>query len=285
MIPSDLKTSDRWKLRSKTMFFGRTPLLMGIINITPDSFSDGGNYIDPDRAIEHGLKLIAEGADILDIGGQSTRPRAERITAQEELRRVIPVVTELCRLSSVPVSIDTFEPSVAEEAIAAGVEIVNDITAFIDPEMLKLAVSSGCGVFAMHMQGDPQTMQELPIYEDVLVEVLQFLRERRDALTAAGVEPARIALDPGIGFGKTKEHNIALLANAWRFHSLNCPVLIGHSRKRFITQMSGKSDINPLPGTIGAALAMCRQNVQILRVHDIYPVKAALQLFEACGGM
>ena len=162
MIPPDLQVSDRWKLRSKTLFVGRMPLLMGIINVTPDSFSDGGKYFDPDKAVEHGLKLAGEGADILDIGGQSTRPGAERVSVEEELRRVMPVVSALCRLSSVPISIDTFEPGVAEEALVAGVEIINDITAFTDPEMLKLAVSSGCGVCAMHMQGTPQTMQEEP---------------------------------------------------------------------------------------------------------------------------
>jgi len=290
---------------------------MGIINVTPDSFSDGGKYFDPEKAIEYGLKLAGEGADILDIGGQSTRPGAQRVSAREELDRVVPVISELCRLTSVPVSIDTFQPGVAEEALHAGAEVINDITAFADPEMLKLAVAGGCGVCAMHMQGTPQTMQDDPQYEDVVVEVLQFLRERRDALLDAGVEPARIALDPGIGFGKTKEHNIALLSNAWRFHALNCPVLVGHSRKRFIGQITGlknaggtveqnvglavgaavklppqhslqlppqRFEVDPLPGTIGAALALARQGVQILRVHDVEAVRNALILFDACGG-
>lgn len=297
MIPPDLHVSDRWKLRSKTLFVGRIPLLMGIINVTPDSFTDGGKYINPDKAVEHGLKLAGEGADILDIGGQSTRPGAERVSVKEELNRVMPVVSTLCRLSSVPISIDTFEPSVVEEALAAGVEAINDITAFTDPQMLKLAVASGCGVCAMHMQGTPQSMQEGPQYEDVVVDVLKFLRERRDALLAAGIDPARIALDPGIGFGKTKEHNIALLANAWRLHALDCPVLIGHSRKRFISQMPGLKNagvadeltpqrftVDRLPGTIGAALALARQGVQILRVHDVEAVRNALLLFDACGG-
>jgi dihydropteroate synthase len=321
MMPADLKASDRWRLRSKTLLVGRIPLLMGIVNVTPDSFSDGGKYLDADKAVAHGLKLASAGADILDIGGQSTRPGASRISAREELDRVMPVVSELCRISPVPISIDTFDPAVAEEALIAGAEAINDITALADHEMLKLAVSSGCGVCAMHMQGVPQTMQENPIYDDVVVEVLQFLRHRRNALAAAGIEPARIALDPGIGFGKTKEHNLALLSNAWRFHALNCPLLIGHSRKRFIGQMlgsknigttnnqnvgaaveqkSGKAEqqnvgaavelppqpfkIDPLPGTIGAALALARQGVQILRVHDVEAVRNALLMFEACGG-
>ncbi len=253
-------------------------------------------------------------------------PGAQR---REELDRVMPVVSALGRISPVPISIDTFEPAVAEEALIAGVEAINDITAFADPQMLKLAVTSGCGVCAMHMQGVPQTMQENPLYDDVVVEVLQFLRQRRDALAAAGIEPARIALDPGIGFGKTKEHNLALLLNAWRFHALDCPVLIGHSRKRFIGQMAGlknegaannqnvgatvqqnagaavkhnagtavelppqqspqmppqQSEVDLLPGTIGAALALARQGVQILRVHDVEAVRNALLMFEACGG-
>lgn len=284
MIPSDLHASDRWKLRGKTLLVGRIPLLMGIVNVTPDSFSDGGKYFDPEKAVEHGLKLAGEGADILDVGGQSTRPGAERVGAREELRRVMPVITALCRLTYVPVSIDTFQPGVAEEALAAGAEAINDITAFTDPEMLALAVAGGCGVCAMHMQGDPQTMQLDPQYKDVVADVLKFLRQRRDALTAAGVEPARIALDPGIGFGKTKEHNIALLSNAWRFHALDCPIMIGHSRKRFIGQITGKSEADPLPGTIGAALALARQSVQILRVHDVQAVRNALLLFDACGG-
>jgi len=230
--------------------------------------------------------LVSAGADILDIGGQSTRPGARRAGAREELDRVMPVVSALCRISPVPISIDTFEPGVAEEALIAGAEAINDVTAFADPEMLKLAVTSGCGVCAMHMQGVPQTMQENPLYDDVVVEVLQFLRQRRDALTAAGIEPARIALDPGIGFGKTKEHNLALMSNAWRFHALDCPVLIGHSRKRFIGQTleSKQSEFDPLPGTIGAALSLARQDVQILRVHDVEAVRNALLMFDSCGG-
>ena len=283
---------------------------MGIINVTPDSFSDGGKYLDPDEAVGHGLKLAAAGADILDVGGQSTRPGARPIGSQEEMDRVLPVVSGLGRVSPVPVSIDTFDPGVAKEAISAGAEAINDITAFANPDMLDLAVSSRCGVCAMHMQGAPQTMQENPHYEDVVAEILQFLRQRRDALMAAGVEQDRIALDPGIGFGKTLDHNIALMSNAWRFHDLDCPLLIGHSRKRFIGQLLGsknlvradkqtvgatvelspqqpfqQSGLDPVPGTIGAALALARQGVQILRVHDVEAVRHALLLFDACRGL
>ena len=284
MIPHDLQVSDRWKLRTKTLFVGRNPLLMGIINVTPDSFSDGGNYLDPDKAIEYGLQLAAQGADILDVGGQSTRPGAHQgISAEEELSRVMPVLSALCRSTSLPISIDTFEPRVAQEALLAGVEAINDITAFTNPQMLKLAHSSACGVCAMHMQGTPQTMQDNPDYEDVVVDVLEFLRQRRDTLIAAGIEQARIALDPGIGFGKTKEHNIALLSNAWRFHCLDCPLLVGHSRKRFIRQMAANPNADTLPGTIAAALALARQKVQILRIHDVEAMRTALLMFDACG--
>ena len=309
MLPADLKVADRWKLRSKTLSVGRIPLLMGIVNVTPDSFSDGGEFLDPDKAIRHGLELAAAGADVLDVGGQSTRPGARPVGAQEEIDRVLPVVSELCRISPVPVSIDTFSPAVAREALEAGAEVINDITTFADPAMLDLAVSSGCGVCAMHMQGTPQTMQLDPHYDDVVAEVLEFLRLRRDALIAAGVEQARIALDPGIGFGKTLEHNMALMSNAWRFHALDCPVLIGHSRKRFIGQFLRSrlgtvgatvaqnvgatversprqprppADVDPLPGTIGAAMALAEQRVQILRVHDVAAIRHALLLFEAC---
>ncbi|MGW8256665.1 MAG: dihydropteroate synthase [Thermoguttaceae bacterium] len=284
MTAPNLKKADCWKLRTKTLSFGKMPLLMGILNVTPDSFSDGGKFFDAQKAVQHGLKMIREGADLVDVGGQSTRPGAEPITEEEELRRVMPVLEELCCQSPVPISVDTFQPLVATEALQAGVEIINDITGFINPQMLKLAAESACGLCAMHMQGTPQTMQDHPQYDDVVDDVLEFLRQRRDALVAAGVDPAAIAIDPGIGFGKTSDHNVALLSNAWRFHSLGCPILIGHSRKRFIGQISDMPNADPLPGTIGASLALALQGVQILRVHDIQALRQAFILFEACGG-
>jgi dihydropteroate synthase len=169
--------------------------------------------------------------------------------------------------------------------LETGVEIVNDVTAFRDRDMLRLAVESGCGVVAMHLQGEPKTMQDEPHYEDVVVEVLKFLRWRRDELTDEGVELERIALDPGIGFGKTLEHNLNLLSNAWRFHALDCPLMIGHSRKRFIGQFLKQPNADRLPGTLGAALALAQQNVQVLRVHNVAAVRQALLLFEAAGGL
>jgi len=281
-----LERADRWKLRSETLRVGRLPLLMGIINVTPDSFADGGRFLDPAAAIEHGLQLAAQGADILDVGGQSTRPYSTPVEADEELRRVMPVVGPLCEKTPVPVSIDTSKAVVAREAIAAGAQIVNDVTALTgDPAMIELAATSGVGVCAMHMLGNPETMQENPTYDDVVQEVSDFLRARRDVLTAAGIEPARIALDPGIGFGKTTEHNLALLSEAWRLHSLGCPIVVGHSRKGFIGRVLDDNEADRTAGTIGVALSLARQGVQILRVHDVGPVRQAMLLFAETGGL
>ena len=279
MNAPDCRPADCWKLRTRTLVVGKIPLLMGIINVTPDSFSDGGDFLDPAAAVRRGLELAAEGADLLDVGGQSTRPGSEPVDADEELRRVMPVVGALCEQSSLPVSIDTTKAIVARAALTAGAEVINDVTALGgDAEMLPLVAESGCGVCAMHMRGTPRTMQRAPVYGDVIEEILAYLCERRDVLTAAGVDPARVALDPGIGFGKTTEHNLALLAGAWRFHALGCPVLIGHSRKRFIGEVLGDTEADRTAGTIGVALSLARQGVQILRVHDVAPVRQALLL-------
>ena len=298
--------ADHWKLRTRTLAAGRLPLLMGIINVTPDSFSDGGHFYDAEAAVEHGLQLAATGADILDVGGESTRPHAEAVGAAEELRRVMPVVGALCRQTKAPVSIDTSKALVAKHAIHAGAEIINDVTALTgDPAMLPLAFETGCGVCVMHMQGTPQTMQDAPTYADVVAEVFEYLGRRRDELLAAGIDQDRIALDPGIGFGKTTEHNLQLLANAWRLHALGCPVLVGHSRKRFLAvaaaecwgdRWGGSCTATPgatvqlspqlvEAGTIAVALSLARQGVQILRVHDVAAVRQALSFFAATGGL
>jgi dihydropteroate synthase len=275
-----------WKLRSKRLVVGKIPLVMGVINVTPDSFSDGGRFREPAAAVAHALRLAAEGADLLDVGGQSTRPGAAQIAADEELARVLPVLTALAAQTAVPVSIDTCRAAVARQALAAGAEAINDVTALTaDAEMPALAAESGCGVVAMHMQGTPQTMQVRPAYADVLAEILDYLRRRRDALVAAGIQPERIALDPGIGFGKTVEHNLAILANLGRFHTLECPLLVGLSRKAFIGRVLGDMTADRTAGTIGAALAAARQGVQILRVHDVAAVRQALLLFQAAGGL
>ena len=326
MLPAELPRAQHWRLRTRTLAVGELPLLMGIINVTPDSFSDGGHCFDADAAVEHGLRLAAEGADILDIGGESTRPHAQPVDVQEELRRVMPVVGALCKQTNVPVSIDTSKVLVARYALDAGAEIVNDVTALGgDPAMLALAVETGCGVCLMHMRGTPQTMQDAPAYADVVSEVVSWLGDRRDAALAAGIAADCIALDPGIGFGKATEHNLQLLAQAWRLHTLGCPVLVGHSRKRFLleagvtrwggsftatpeaavqlppqqrTDAVGASSPTPHPpspapvffpdrtaGTIGVALSLARQRVQVLRVHDVAAVRQALLMFQATGGL
>jgi dihydropteroate synthase len=281
---------------------------MGILNVTPDSFSDGGRFFDPAAAVDHALRLAAEGADLIDIGGESTRPYSRPVDAREELRRVMPVLAALAGQISIPISIDTSKAAVAREAIAGGAEILNDVTALTgDPAMIGLAADSGVGLVAMHMLGTPGTMQDNPTYQDVVGEVFDFLRRRRDALTSAGIPRDRIALDPGIGFGKTTAHNLALLSSAWRLHELGCPILVGHSRKRFLREVLEEKGVgsalpqrpsgcfahttpDPLSldltaGTIGVALALARQGVQVLRVHDVGPVRQALLLFEAAGGL
>jgi dihydropteroate synthase len=270
--------AQRWQIRDRVLTLGKMPLLMGIVNVTPDSFSDGGRFRDPAAAIEHALRLAAQGADILDIGGESTRPGSQPVGAEEQLRRVLPVIEQLARQTPLPLSIDTSSATVAREAIRAGAQIVNDITALAgDPEMVTLARDTGCGVCAMHMQGTPQTMQLQPTYQNVVEEVIAYLDERRHSLTAAGIAPDRIAVDPGIGFGKTAEHNWALLQSAGRFHVLGCPVLIGPSRKRFLRSILGENATADLtPPTIGVAVALAQQGVQILRVHDILPVRQAI---------
>lgn len=290
-------TANHWKLRTRTLTFGDLPLLMGIVNVTPDSFSDGGRYLDVDKAVAHALRLADEGADILDIGGESTQPDAAPVDAEEELRRVLPVLERLRGKTDVPLSIDTSKAKVAAAAVRAGAEIINDVTALsADSEMLPVAAESGCGLCLMHIQGTPRTMQVEPRYDDVVAEVREYLQDRRDALMAEGVAQDRIALDPGIGFGKTTRHNIELLANIERLHELGCIVLVGHSRKRFLADPSerwGIAGTHPhrhlsaderLPGTIGAALSLAAHRVQVLRVHDVDAVRQALLLFQATGG-
>jgi dihydropteroate synthase len=259
---------------------------MGILNITPDSFSDGGRFFDTSAAVDHGLQLVADGADLLDVGGESTRPYAAPVDAQEELRRVLPVLTRLCRQTRIPVSIDTSKALVAREAIAVGAQIINDITALTgDPEMLPVAMESGAGVCAMHLPGTPQTMQDKAHYDDVVAEVGDYLRHRRDALVAAGIARTRIALDPGIGFGKNTDHNLALLSHIEQLHEFGCPLLVGFSRKRFIGRVLGDDQADRTAGTIGTALSLAMQGVQILRIHDVAAVRQALLLFEATGGL
>lgn len=278
--------ADRWRLRTTTLHFASRPKLMGIINVTPDSFSDGGQFTETSVAVDHGLRLVAEGADILDIGGESTRPYSTAVELSEELRRVLPVVQTLAEQAGVPISIDTSKAKVAAEAISAGAEIINDVTGLEgDPDMIRVAVETGAGVCAMHMQGTPQTMQDDPRYDDVVEDIFVYLRQRRDVLQADGIAADRICLDPGVGFGKTHQHNLTLVAGCGRYHELGCPLLVGHSRKGFIGKVLGDNDRDRTAGTMAVSLALARQGIQLLRVHDVRCTADALRLFEAVGGI
>ncbi|HJQ78700.1 MAG TPA: dihydropteroate synthase [Lacipirellulaceae bacterium] len=276
----------RWQLRTRTLELPRRPLVMGIVNVTPDSFSDGGRLLDAGAAVDYALQLAADGADILDIGGESTRPYSEPVAAEEELRRVLPVIERISRRVDIPISIDTSKAFVAQAALENGAQIINDVTGLDgDADMVALALESGAGVCVMHMQGTPQTMQDNPTYADVVAEVREYLSRRRDELVAAGIPQERICLDPGIGFGKTHEHNIELMARCHEFHALGCPLLVGHSRKGFLGKLIGNKEADRTAATVGAAISLAVQGVQIVRVHDVRPVREALAAFEATGGL
>ena len=258
--------------------------LMGIVNVTPDSFSDGGEFLDAERAIAHGRELAEQGADILDVGGESTRPGAEAVSAADELARVTPVVEALAREDGpgVPVSIDTSKAEVAAAALDAGAAIVNDVTALrSDPEMAALCAERGCELILMHMLGDPRTMQEDPRYDDVVDDVKAFLAERVEVGTGAGVEVERISVDPGIGFGKTVEHNLELIRRLGELRDLGRPVVFGSSRKSFIGKITGAPVETRLGGTVASNVIAYANGAEVLRVHDVGPVREALTAAEA----
>lgn len=268
-----------WSLRTIELPFTTRPLLMGVLNVTPDSFSDGGKYFETSAAIQRGLQLAEEGADIIDIGGESTRPGAEPVPATEELRRVIPVIEALGRRLRIPLSIDTSKALVAREALAAGAEIVNDVTALRgDPEMLQIVAQWQPGLCLMHMRGTPQTMQREVVYQDVVAEVLAFLRARCRELEAAGIPKEKLAIDPGLGFAKTPQHNWQIIANIQRFREAGYPLVIGHSRKRFIREITGENFPRVVAGTVGVSLLLAAAGVEVLRVHDVAATRKALDL-------
>jgi dihydropteroate synthase len=255
--------------------------LMGIVNVTPDSFSDGGRFLDPGRAIEHGHSLAADGADIVDVGGESTRPGAEAVSAEEELARVLPVVEGLAA-GPVPVSIDTSKLAVAQAALGAGAAIVNDVTALrAEPELAALCAERDTDVVLMHMLGDPRTMQEDPVYDDVVDDVKAFLAERIDFAMAEGIDEERIWVDPGIGFGKTVEHNLELLRRLGELADLGRPVVVGTSRKSFIGRLTGAPVDRRLGGTIASSVIAFANGAEVLRVHDVGPMREALTVAEA----
>ncbi len=265
--------------------WGERPLIMGIVNVTPDSFYDGGRFIEPEAAVAQAVRLVAEGADILDIGAESTRPGASPLDEDEELRRVVPVIRALSRAVSTPLSIDTMKAAVAEAAVAEGASIINDVTSLRgDAAMVGVAAKTGAGLVLMHMQGTPRTMQQSPYYRNVVQEVAEFFAERIDFATARGVARRQIVLDPGIGFGKLLEHNLDLLAHLGTFLPFGCPVMIGVSRKGFLGQLTNRSVEDRLWSSAAAVALAVQQRVSIIRVHDVAAMRDAATVAAAIAG-
>ncbi len=263
------------------------PTLMGIVNVTPDSFSDGGLFLDPERAIAHGHRLAAEGAAILDVGGESTRPGAEPVPGAVELERTEPVVRALCGGSGpgMRVSIDTSKAAVAAAALDAGAAIVNDVTALrADPQLAQVCARAGCDVVLMHMRGEPRSMQDDPVYDDVVDDVRAFLVERIEAAVAAGIDEGRIWVDPGIGFGKTVEHNLELLRRLGEIAELGRPLVVGSSRKRFLGSITGREVGERLGGTIAANVLALAAGADVFRVHEVRAAREALEVAEVILG-
>lgn len=257
------------------------PRILGVINVTPDSFSDGGANESVDAAVAHGLRLLADGADALDIGGESTRPGAEEVPAELEIARVVPVIERLARETSVPISIDTSKPEVMRAAVAAGAGIINDVYALRREGALEAARDLSVPVILMHMQGEPRSMQKAPHYDDAVDEVRRFLADRIFACELAGIPKARIVIDPGFGFGKTLEHNLSLLAGLETFADLGVPLLAGMSRKRMIGELTGRDINERLVGSVAAHLMAAERGAMLLRVHDVAAMRDALAVWSA----
>lgn len=262
------------------------PRVMGIVNVTPDSFSDGGEHATVEAAVAHGLRLAAEGADILDIGGESTRPGAADVPLEEELRRTIPTIARLAKETSLPISIDTSKPEVMRAAVEAGAGMINDVYALRREGALDAAAALGVPVVLMHMRGEPRSMQDAPDYEDVVADVHRFLAERIFSAEMAGIAKKRIVVDPGFGFGKTTAHNLALLARFERFVDLGVPVLAGLSRKRTIGEVTGRDDPHDrVAGSVAAHLIAAQRGARILRVHDVAATVDALKVWNAVAAV
>ena len=273
-----------WRCREHVFPLGERTLVMGIVNVTPDSFSDGGLLGGTDEAVAHGLRMVAEGADILDVGGESTRPGSDPVPVDDELARVVPVIAGLREAAptGVALSVDTRRPQVAEAAIEAGASIVNDVTAAADPEMFDVVRQTGPGLVLMHMLGEPKTMQDDPRYDDVVTEVRDFLAARLGVAVAAGVSRDRLCVDPGIGFGKNLTHNLALLHDIASFEELRVPVLVGASRKGFIGQLTGVDDpAERVEGTAGAVAWCAAHGVDVVRVHDVLEMTRVVRVVDA----
>jgi dihydropteroate synthase len=260
------------------------PLLMGVINVTPDSFSDGGRFFDPAAAIAHALQLVEDGADLIDVGGESTRPGALPVSVQQEMDRVLPVLEGLKAIQK-PISIDTRRPEVMQAALRAGASMINDIEALQAPGALEAVAGSTCAVCLMHMKGEPATMQRSPHYDDVLAEVLGFLKDRAGACEEAGISRERIVVDPGFGFGKTLEHNLRLMKNLRRLQGLGAPVLVGWSRKSSLGRITGRPEpAERLPASLAMALLALQGGARILRVHDVRETRDVVRVWEAYEG-
>ncbi len=271
-----------WRCRDRVFRLDGTPLVMGIVNVTPDSFSDGGRYADPDRAVAHAEQLLGDGADLLDVGGESTRPGADPVPAATECERVVPVIEALARRGGVVLSVDTTKRAVAEAALAAGAHAINDISAFeADPGLAGVARAYGAGVILMHRQGTPRTMQQNPVYGDVVAEVRDYLEARAAWAESQGLDPATLAVDPGIGFGKTAAHNVALLAGLAALRRLGRPLVVGVSRKRFLEALTGRPVAERLAGTLAAAAFCVGEGAQVLRVHDVRETRDAMRVLGA----
>jgi dihydropteroate synthase len=276
-----------WEASGRTILSrdDRVPRVMGIVNVTPDSFSDGGRLGGPEGAVAHARRLAAEGADLFDLGGESSRPGSEPVPVDEELRRVLPVVEALAAEVGGPISVDTTKAEVARRALAAGAAIINDITAMGgDPEMASVVAEAGAGVVLMHMQGVPRTMQDDPRYEDVVREVYDFLARRVEWAGSRGIPPERIAVDPGIGFGKTVAHNLEILRNLERFATLGCAVLIGTSRKGFLGTITGRGLADRATASAASALVACVAGARVVRVHDVAATVDAIKVWGAVRG-
>ncbi len=260
------------------------PLVMGILNITPDSFSDGGQYLDFNAALKRAEKMIEEGADIIDIGGESTRPGSDTVSADEELKRITPIIKTLKKNSNIVISVDTYKPKVMEQVIDMGVAMINDVFALQQQGAIDIIKKSNVGLCLMHMQGTPKTMQLNPTYQDVVNEVKSFLDERTNSLIAEGIDSERIILDPGFGFGKTFEHNITLLQNLESFQSLKFPLLVGLSRKSFIRKILSGDHDDHLSGSISAAILSILKGAKIVRVHDVKETQSAIKIMQTAQG-
>jgi dihydropteroate synthase len=272
----------RWRCLQAVFEFPRPALILGVVNVTPDSFSDGGRFLDPERAVAHGLALAAEGADLLDVGGESTRPGAEPVPEAEERRRVLPVIRALAARAGVPVSVDTMKPAVAAAALEAGAAVINDVAAVAaGPAMARLVAASGAGYLAMHMQGAPRTMQAAPAYGDVVADLRGALGALLARLAAAGVAPEQVALDPGVGFGKTPEHNLALVARLAELAPLGRPLALGVSRKSFLGRVAGADVPARLPAALACSVLARAGGAAIFRTHDVAATRQALTMADA----